>query len=114
MSSMTLRVALGNVLFGALGDWAFRRNPRGRMFVAIGGMIMLTTLFTCSRPTDHIGESPYMKFLYILYNRIRPEACGCLSTPERAGARNTSTGRPRFIIDSSLYCITGAAATRWR
>jgi hypothetical protein len=50
MSSMTLRVALGNVLFGALGDWAFRRNPRGRMFVAIGGMIMLTTLFTCSRP----------------------------------------------------------------
>jgi MFS family permease len=46
MSVFSLAGALGNVLSGALGDWAFRRNPRGRMFVAIGGVIMLTTFFT--------------------------------------------------------------------
>ena len=41
-----LVVAGGTLAAGALGDWAFARNLRGRMWVAVGGMAVLTLFFT--------------------------------------------------------------------
>jgi MFS family permease len=38
--------ALGSAAAGFLGDWAFRRGPRGRMWISIGGVVMLLAFFT--------------------------------------------------------------------
>jgi MFS family permease len=46
MGVFAIVVAAGTFVAGALGDWAFKRTPRGRMLVAIGGMAMLTLFFT--------------------------------------------------------------------
>jgi MFS family permease len=46
MGVFALVVAGGTFVAGALGDWAFRRNPRGRLLVAVGGMALLTLFFT--------------------------------------------------------------------
>jgi MFS family permease len=46
MGVFALVVAGGTYVAGALGDWAFQRTPRGRLYVAIGGMVMLTLFFT--------------------------------------------------------------------
>jgi MFS transporter, Spinster family, sphingosine-1-phosphate transporter len=41
-----LLVAGGGVVAGILGDFLFRKTPRGRMFVAFGGILMLLIFFT--------------------------------------------------------------------
>jgi MFS family permease len=46
MGVFAVVVAAGTFVAGALGDWAFKRNPRGRILVALGGMVMLTIFFT--------------------------------------------------------------------
>jgi MFS family permease len=46
MGVFAIVVAAGTFVAGALGDWAFKRNPRGRLLVAVGGMALLTLFFT--------------------------------------------------------------------
>lgn len=46
MGLFAVVVAVGTFVAGALGDWAFKRNARGRMLVSVGGMAMLTIFFT--------------------------------------------------------------------
>jgi MFS family permease len=48
MAVFSLAGAAGNVVSGALGDAFFKRNPRGRLYVAIVGVILLTTFFTAA------------------------------------------------------------------
>lgn len=58
MGLFALVVAAGTFVAGALGDWAFRKTPRGRLFVAVGGMALLTIFFTTAlriNPAAHFG-----------------------------------------------------------
>lgn len=59
MGIFAIVVAGGTFVAGALGDWAFKRNPRGRMLVAIGGMLMLTIFFTMAL---RLGTSNFALF----------------------------------------------------
>lgn len=45
MGLFAIVVAVGTFTAGALGDWAFKRTPRGRILVATGGILMLIVFF---------------------------------------------------------------------
>ncbi len=58
MGVFAVVVAAGTFVAGALGDWAFKKTPRGRLWVAIGGMVMLTIFFTSAlrvNPASNFG-----------------------------------------------------------
>ncbi|HZW02823.1 MAG TPA: MFS transporter [Anaerolineaceae bacterium] len=46
MGLFAIFAASGTFIAGVLGDWAFKRTPRGRILVAVGGMALLTASFT--------------------------------------------------------------------
>lgn len=57
MAPAILVMAAGYFVGGALGDALFKRTPRGRMLVALGGVIMgaILLLFTLNVPFDNPG-----------------------------------------------------------
>ncbi|MGB8253708.1 MAG: MFS transporter [Anaerolineaceae bacterium] len=52
----------GGVVAGALGDWAFKRNPRGRLLVAIGGILMMAVFFSLALQSPPGGLMPFILF----------------------------------------------------
>jgi MFS family permease len=52
----------GGVVAGALGDWAFKRNPRGRLLVAIGGILMMAIFFSLALQSPPGGLMPFILF----------------------------------------------------
>ncbi len=52
----------GGVVAGALGDWAFKRNPRGRLLVAIGGVLMMAVFFSLALQSPPGGLMPFILF----------------------------------------------------
>lgn len=69
MAPAVIVLALGYPLGGALGDWLFKRTPRGRLIVAVTGALLgvIFLVITMSVPLDQPGLFGAMLMLTALF-----------------------------------------------